>query len=62
MKDGEKTREEILRTGIKPYLIRVFLNEGWAHMRISQRPTEETMPKMNVRYGEFSLNSHQKKF
>ena len=61
MKDGEKTREEILRTGIKPYLIRVFLNEGWAHMRISQRPTEETMPKMKVRYGEFSLNSHQKK-
>ena len=61
MQDGEKTREELLTSGIKPYLIRVFLNEGWAYWQINQRPTEEKTPKIHLKYGNFSLNAYQKK-
>ena len=61
MQDGEKTREELLMSGIKPYLIRVFLNEGWAYWQINQRPTEEKTPKIHLKYGNFSLNAYQKK-
>ena len=61
MQEGERTREELFRSGIKPYLIRIFLNEGWAYWRITQKPAEEKKPKIYLKYGEFSLNSHQKK-
>ncbi|MDC2963421.1 primosomal protein N' [Gammaproteobacteria bacterium] len=61
MQDGEKTREELIRSGIKPYLIRVFLNEHWAYWQINSKPTGEKTPKLRLKYGNFSLNASQKK-
>ena len=57
-KEG-KTRDALFKSGIKPYLIRVFLNEGWAYWHTTKREPEEKTPQRNISYGDLILNRDQ---
>ena len=57
-KEG-KTRDALFKSGIKPYLIRVFLNEGWAYWHTTKREPGEKTPQGNVNYGDLILNRDQ---
>ena len=59
IQEGEKTKEALLKSGIKPYLIRIFLNEGWAYWQTTRRKVEVKTSKPNISYGDLILNRDQ---
>ena len=61
IQEEEKTKEALFKSGIKPYLIRIFLNEGWAYWQITRKKAEVKTSKLNISYGDLILNSDQKK-
>ena len=61
IQEGEKTREELFERGIKAYLIRLFLNEGWAYWRTAKKEAERKTPRVNTKYGELILSREQQK-